>query len=187
MLTMVKETSSVETRLFPETTWEGIFEPVARAFRMSDEEKALFHDSPIARLLAATPFLARCEDAERTACVHLGAYFLSIREPKPFFNARPDESGTVFDRLRLLADFKGGDARVIDKGLCLLALNMVCDYQRDVEEDRAKGKYNPVGAGAWDYKEIVADLEYRIMTVECPEMDKIASITEMPMAWWSIN
>ena len=185
MSTMTKEMSAVEIRLFPESAWEDIFGPVSQAFRMTEDEKSRFYDNRIARLIAAIPFLAGCEDAGRTACVHLGAYFLSIREPKAFFNARADESGTVFDRLRLLADFKGGDARVIDKGLSLLALNMVCDYQRDVEEDAKLGKYNPVGAGDWDYKTIVADLEYRILTVDCPEMDAIASIHVMPMCWWS--
>jgi hypothetical protein len=159
---------------------------MAQAFRMTAAEKERFQDGRIGKLIAAIPFLAGCEDAERTACVHLGAYLLSIRETKEPFNARSDDSSSVLERLRLLSNFKGGDRRIIDKGLCLIALAMVSDYKRDLEEDARAGKYNPIAAGDWNYEAVVEDLERRIRDVPCEAMDKIAPIVMIPMTWWSL-
>jgi hypothetical protein len=174
----------VQTRLFPEAKWAEIAGSVADAFRMTAEEKQQFGEGRIARLIAAIPFLAGCEEAERTAVAHLGTYVLSLRETKPYFNSRPGDGITVLERLRLISEFKGGDARIIERGLCLLALNMVADYKRDIEEDARLGKYNPVAAGAWDFESTVVDLEYKIISVECEEMEEIAPLVMTPMGFW---
>jgi hypothetical protein len=185
-MTVVKEkVNSVVAKLFPESEWTEIADRVGSAFRMTEEEKRGLAEGRIAKLIAATPFLAGCEEARRTAVAHLGVYLLSIRpETKPCFNSRPGDDGTVLERLRLISDFKGGDKRIIERGLNLLALNMVSDYKRDIEEDERLGKYNPVATGAWDFKELVAELEYKIACVECPEMDAIMSIEMIPFAFW---
>ena len=178
------ETSVVGTRLFSESRWAEISDRLSEAFRMTAEEKEWFCEGRIAKLIAAIPFLAGCEDAERTAVAHLGTYLLSTRETKRYFNAQPEDKASVLERLRLGSNFKGGDARIIEKGLCLLALNMVSDYHRDLDEDARLGKYNPIAAGAWDYKTVVADLEYRIVCVDCQEMDELAPIGAIPMSFW---
>jgi hypothetical protein len=182
---MVKQgASSVLTKLFSEAMWEELLGRVGDAFRMTAEEKKAFGEGRIAKLIASIPFLAGCEEAERTAAAHLGTYILSLRETKGYFNAQPGDGLSVLERLRLISNFKGGDARIIERGLCLLALNMVADYKRDIEEDAALGKYNPIAAGAWDYKDTVADLEYRIISIECEEMEKIAPMVAIPMGYW---
>jgi hypothetical protein len=184
-MTVVKQgTAPVLTKLFPEAAWAEISDRVADAFRMTEEEKKSFAEGRIARLIAAIPFLAGCDEAERTAVAHLGTYILSLRETKIYFNAQGGDGLSVFDRLRLGTNFKGGDARIIERGLCLLALNMVSDYQRDIEEDAALGKYNPIAAGAWDYKDTVIDLKYKIMSVECEEMEELMPIDMIPMSFW---
>jgi hypothetical protein len=152
---------------------------------MTQKEKERLREGRIAKLIAAIPFLAGCEDAERTAVAHLGTYLLSVRETKPYFNARPEDGASPLERLRLGSNFKGGDQRIIERGLCLLALNMVSDYKRDIEEDERLGKYNPIAAGAWDFEDTVADLEYKIISVDCEEMDRIAPIKAIALAWWA--
>jgi hypothetical protein len=152
---------------------------------MTAEEKEWFCEGRIAKLIAAIPFLAGCEDAERTAVAHLGTYLLSTRETKRYFNAQPEDRISVLERLRLGSNFKGGDRRIIDRGLCLLALNMVSDYHRDIEEDAALGKYNPIAAGAWDFESTVESLGMKIASVACDEMDDIAPIGAIPMMYWS--
>jgi hypothetical protein len=152
---------------------------------MTEHERQRFRRGMVAKLIAAIPFLAGCEDAERTAVSHLGTYLLSVRETKPYFNARPEDGASPLERLRLGSNFKGGDQRIIEKGLCLLALNMVSDYQNDIEEDERLGKYNPIAAGAWDFKTMVEDLEWKIINVPCEEMDSIAPIRAIALAWWA--
>jgi len=187
MTNVQQGTASVRTSLFSDAKWAEISDRIAGAFRMTEEEKARLASGMIAKLIAAIPFLAGCEDAERTAVAHLGTYLLSVKETKPYFIARPEDGASPLERLRLGADFKGGDRRIIEKGLCLLALNMVADYKRDIEEDAALGKYNPIAAGAWDFESTVADLQYKILLVPCEEMDALAPITAIPMIFWSTN
>lgn len=177
----------VGTKLFPETLWTEMSDRVAHAFRMTEAEAEAFRAHRIARLIAAIPFLAGCEDAERTAVAHLGSYLLSIRETKGYFCARPADDVSPLERLRLGTSFKGGDPRIIERGLCLLALDMVFDYQRDIEEDARLGKHNPIASGAWDFKDTVANLEYKVISVECPEMDDILPIEISPMSYWGVN
>jgi hypothetical protein len=185
MMVVKEKESSVSARLFTESAWMEIAEGVASAFRMTSEEKRALAEHRIAKLIAAIPFLAGCEEAERTAAAHLGTYLLSVQEEtKPYFNSRPGDDGSVLERLRLISDFKGGDRRVIERGLALLALNMVSDYKRDVEEDARLGKYNPVAAGVWDFKETVTDLQYKILSVECPEMEALLPMEMSPMGFW---
>jgi hypothetical protein len=185
MTVMTQEKTVVSTRLFPESSWAEIAGRVAEAFRMTEEEKVWLFNGKIAKLIAAIPFLAGCEDAERTAAAHLGTYLLSVRETKCYFNAQVADKVSVLERLRLISNFKGGDQKIIERGLCLLALNMVSDYHRDIEEDAALGKYNPIAAGDWDFESTVVDLEYKILSVNCEEMDEIVSIVMIPLSFWS--
>jgi hypothetical protein len=186
MATLTQEATVVQTRLFPESKWMEISDRVAGAFRMTPDERERLSQGRIAKLIAAIPFLAGCEDAERTAVAHLGTYLLSTRETKCYFNARSEDGASVLERLRLGSNFKGGDARIIEKGLCLLALNMVSDYKRDIEEDERLGKYNPIAACAWNFEDTVVDLEYKIVSVVCEEMDKIAPIDAIPLDFWAL-
>ena len=178
------EKAQLGTTLFSQALWDELSGRVARAFRMTEAEETWLRDGKIARLIAALPFLAGCEDAERTAVAHLGTYLLSTRETKTYFTAQPGDNQSVLERLRLGSNFKGGDARIIERGLCLLALNMVADYKRDIEEDARLGKYNPIAAGAWDFEATVADLEYRIISIPCEEMEKLLPLVAVPMGYW---
>ncbi len=164
--------------------WPEIAEAVGRSFRMDEEERARFHDKPVARLIAAIPFLAGCDQPTRTAVAHLGTYILSVRETKPFFNADPSDDGDILDRLRLIMNFRGGDAAIIDRGMALLALTMIVDYKRDTQIDAAMGKYNPVASGAFDYDIIHDDLVRRIKAVDCPAMDEIYNSTASIREVW---
>lgn len=187
MTVLTQEKAEVRTRLFPDASWAEISASVAEAFRMDAKERAWFAGGRIARLIAAIPFLAGCEEPERTAVAHLGTYLLSTRETKAYFNASSGDDSSALERIALISSFKGGDARIIEKGLCLLALNMVSDYKRDIEEDARLGKYNPIAAGAWDFESTVVDLEYKIVSVSCEEMDEIAPIGAIPLGFWGYN
>jgi len=171
-------------RLFSESQWEEISGRVAEAFRMTSDETERLRNKNIAKLIAATPFLAGCQDAARTAVAHLGTYILSLRETKPYFNATEEDNGSVLERLRLISNFKGGDPKIIDRALSLLALNMVTDYRRDAAEDVFLNKYNPVSDGQFEFEALVSDLTRRIEEVSCPEMEQILPIKAGPLGFW---
>lgn len=186
MNTMVTTRSKVTMAQF-EATWNQIADSLADAFRMQPHERAWFRNKPVARLIAAIPLMAGCHDAERTAVAHLGTYLLSLKSTKPYFNAAPADDTDIYERLRLGMNFVGGDLAVIDKGMSMLALCMVIDYARDIDEDAKRGKYNPVGSGSFDYEAVRSDLEERIAAVECPEMEMILRDFDTQDGWWGID
>ncbi len=171
-------------RLFVEELWLELAGDLAAAFRMDAAEAEALRVNRIARLVAALPFLAGCEDAGRTAVAHLGTYLLSVRDTKRWFCATPEDGSSIMERLRLGASFKGGDKDVIERGMSLLALNMLSDYKRDLAEDAALGKYNPLAAGDFSFEETVESLEWAIAKRPCDEMDEIISPGEMPLSYW---
>jgi len=185
--TVERGLSSAGRRLFPEGTWRSISGDVARAFGMGEAETASLAGNNIARLITALPFLAGCEDAKRTAVAHLGTFLLSIKETKPYFNATPRDSASLLERFWLIGDFRGGDRRIIERGMSLLALNMITDYQRDIVEDETLGKYNPIAARDFDFKSAIDSLEKTVQGIDCPEMDEIAPMRVFPMSWWVLG
>ena len=168
--------------------WNEISEDVADSFRMEEKEKNLFKNKDIAKLIGTLPFLAGCEDAERTAVSHLGIYVLSCRETKHYFNPTLSDNKKVFERLRLINNFKGGNKEIIERGMSILALIMVTDYKRDIELDKAIGKYNPIGDSSFDFPSIQKELIEKVNNVSCPEMDEIYFYDDGGMgteAYWS--
>ena len=50
---------------------------------------------------------------------------------------------------------------------------MISGYRHDIEKDRNKGKYNPVGAGEMDAETVIRELREIADSIECPDMDEI--------------
>ncbi len=168
------------------TRWENIAGAVADAFRMDDAEYEWLKNKNLAKLIAAIPFLAGCGDPDRTAVIHLGAYIMSLRI-KTLANAQPSDDAGLFRRLEMINNFIGGDKAIIEKGMSLIALNMIADYARDIEEDRLFGKYNPVDSGAFDYEAEKKRLEGIITSVQCTEMDDIMNLDEAVEMYWELG
>jgi hypothetical protein len=167
-----RSVSAVSLQEFNEI-WERISEDVANSFKMDEAEKERFKNKDIAKLIAAIPILAGCENAERTAVSHLGVYVLSNRETKHYFNPTVSDNKGIFERLKHIGNFTSGDPWIIKKGMNLIALTMLNDYKRDIHIDETLGKYNPVGENSFDYHDIKDKLKAQIASIECYEMDQI--------------
>lgn len=163
--------------------WKDVIRNTTGAFRMTAAETDRMLAHSISNLIAALPFIAGCENPERTASAHLGVYLLSCRN-KEYYNHAPEDDGDIFDRLALINQFNDGDRAVIRKGMSLLALNMISDYNRDRAEDLVAGKYNPLTSGAFSYGEVTEKLLRDIEAVRCPDIDEIITASEAFMAWW---
>lgn len=178
-----KEIDKSVTKTIIFTEWGSIAASVADAFLMNKEESEWLLNKNLAKLIAAIPYLAGCEDPGRTAITHLGAYILSIRI-KTVANCQPTDDIDLFRRLEMINNFIGGNQSIIIKGMSLIALNMIADYARDIEEDRLFGKYNPVDSGTFDYEFEKGKLESIIRSVECREMDEILSMDASVKGVW---
>lgn len=173
---MTEKTSTTATRDHAQVftgQWPSIVQSVSEAFRMDAEEQAWLENKKIAQLIGSIPFLAGCEQPARTAIAHVGTYLLSIKETKPYFNADPSDDIDMLERLRLIMNFRGGDERIIARGMSLIGLIMLEDYKRDIHIDEVLGKYNPVASGAIDYDGTKVRLLSAIRAVDCPAMDRI--------------
>jgi len=127
--------------------WEKIAEKCAEALRMTEKEAQAFRANKIARLVGLLPFIAGCDDAERTALAHLSVFVVANRgQARHVFDHSPADDAEPLARLRTIADFKGGDAPTLERGMALLGICMVSGYRRDAGLDRITGAYNPVTA-----------------------------------------
>jgi hypothetical protein len=142
-----------------EALWKRLAELSAEALRMTEAEAGRFAANPVARLVGLLPFLAGCDDPTRTALAHLATWVVANRGgARTIFDHGPGDDREPLARLAPIADFRGGDKKVIDEGMRRLALSMVAGYDRDRDKDRALDQYNPLNAGVWNYEETVKKL-----------------------------
>ncbi len=59
--------------------WDYFENELTKVFRLTKNERKTLHESTVARLIAAIPFAAGCEDPFRTAILHLVAYMAELR------------------------------------------------------------------------------------------------------------
>ena len=162
------------------TIWDEMVDFFVDFSGMNAQEKEVFSVNQTARLIAALPFLADCEQAERTAYDHLASYLVATRK-KSVSNVVRGE--TLRSRLFVISNFLGGDPDIIERGMNLLALNSLEDYYEDLEDDIKSGKYNPLSTGEIDYESEKMNLIEKIAAVECPEMDKILNLDTVQGFW----
>jgi hypothetical protein len=167
-------------------TWAEIRDLVSAKFRLSETEREGLSQSRVAQLIASIPFLAGSSNAKRVSLANMAIYMMSFGESKDAFNATTDDDRDVFARLQL-ANFGDGDPQIIERGLAMIALNMVADYRRDTVADIVNGKHNPIAAASWDYEELKLELGRKVESVSCPGMDDICSVPEIMDSFWAIG
>lgn len=164
--------------------WELLVDKTAISFRLNIKERELLTKSKVAKLIGLLPFIAGCKYPERTALNHLSAYLIAAKGAKNEFYHTIEDDEKILDRLQCINHFMGGDKKVLEKGMKLLALVMVHDYKRDIEVDRIRGKYNPLTGGMWSYTELVKQLTDDIHSIRSPEIDLIFKTQDTPFLIW---
>lgn len=165
--------------------WVQTVETVSNAFKLEKKERERLAASKVARLIAALPFLAGCEGAERTALANLSLYCLAAGAGKKAFLHGPSDDSDIFSRLRLGMNHAGGNGKTLNHGMALIALVMLCDYERDRAEDRANGKYNPLNKGTWRFAEKQAILLKIIEDNYDPAVGELLDVSEVAAISWS--
>lgn len=168
---------------FSQAAWNEIVTAISRTFRFTEAEETAFSSNETAHLIAAIPFIAGCDEAERTAIAHLSVYIAAIRGGRTIFDHTETDDGDILNRLRLIMQFKGGNREAIGHGMNLLALVMVNGYKRDQDKDRKSGEYNPLNSGAWNYDETCGKLT---SAIRASFSDNIASLMSVEGAYGKI-
>ncbi len=150
-----------------------VFEAIVQTFRFTEDEKADFLGNQVAQLVAAIPFVAECEDAKRTALAHLAIYFTELRGGSVIGAHSKSDNFTIYERLRLLSSFKGGNQKVIHHGMTILSLIMLEGYKKSSKQDADNSEYNPLNDGSWDYVALKTSLKNDITQNPCKDLDNI--------------
>jgi hypothetical protein len=158
--------------------WETLCESVAETFRFTSQEQTAFIGNRTAQLIAAIPFVASCEEPERTALAHLAIYMTELRGGKRISDHTPADNTSPFTRLRLLSSFKGGNPDIIKHGMTQLALVMLAGYERSREEDLRRRTYNPLNDGSWDAEAMRLNLSRDLQAHPCATLDAILPVLE---------
>ena len=161
--------------------WGQMVDFFSASMGLSDAQKGVLAQNQVARLVAELPFIAGCEQAERTAYAHLGTLLLAARNPRVFGHGASD---TLEGRLFTISGFQGGDRRIIERGMKLLALCSLGDHMRDAAFDASRGKYNPINAGVVNADAEKERLTREIEAVRCPEMDAIMQPQDVILVFW---
>ncbi|MFW5696067.1 MAG: hypothetical protein ACOCYB_12925, partial [Alkalispirochaeta sp.] len=156
---------------------------VAEHLRLSIGELEHLRANTTARLIAGIPYIAGCRDADRVSTQHVATYLLA-QSASAIFDHREEDDRDVFARLERISHFPDGDKHLIRRGMSLLALIMIAGYERDVQTDRSKSVYNPIGSGSWNAEELRARLVRQVRSVPSPEMDYIIDLEHALRGDW---
>ena len=98
--------------------WLVFADAVSRALRMDTEETLALAKSKTGQSISSIPFLAGCEQPERTALAHVTVSVLASRSlAREVFDHRPSDDQSVLDRLATISHFEGADPFVITRGM----------------------------------------------------------------------
>ncbi len=167
--------------------WERVSSRVKAVFNFGIEKSDWLENCRMARLIAAVPFLAGCNKAEETSFTNLVIYVLSIDESsKEIYFHKPGDDTDLYSRLAPINNFLGGDQKIIQCCMDLIALNMIAGYKRDMKEDESIGKYNPLNIGNWDYDTMSEKLVQDINAVITSEISSIYTMEDALRGLWRI-
>ena len=153
--------------------WDYFIVELCKVFNLSFNEKEKLKSSKVAKLIATIPYVAKCNEPERTAIAHLCLYMSEIRGFEKFCSHNQNDDINYMNRLSFISTFNGGDEIIINHGMNLLALAMIEGYNQSSKSDKEKGIYNPFVSKVWNYKRLKNVITKELAKVYVPELDNI--------------
>lgn len=163
--------------------WDYIVKETITVFRLTPEEAKELYNSTTAKIIATIPFAANCEDAERTATAHIALYLTEKKGFQKYCAHLPSDDFSLFNRLELISHFKGGDLKIIQHGMNMLALIMIEGYKRSCQKDKQNKIYNPFTSNTWNYTKIKNKLLNDLSKTQCQLLDDLYYETITSPRW----
>jgi len=166
--------------------WDNVLARAGVVLNFGIEKKEQIRNSKMARFIAAVPYLAGCNKALESSFSHLMIYLLSFDDSaKYIFFHKPEDDRDIYSRLFPIKNFSGGNRDIIQCCMDLTALCMLSNYKKDMEEDRAIGKYNPLNNGAWNYDTLSKQLIDNIDKIITSEISAVYTKEDAIKGYWS--
>lgn len=168
-----------------ENHWSEIIDEISITFKLDVKEKKSLSNGKVAKLIGVLPLIAQCENPKRIALSHIGTYLIAMKGSKDTFNHDYTDDTEISTRLQQINHFVGGDPDILEKGMALLALNMIYGYKRDMDKDCGNNKYNPLNSGKWDYKSAIDEQIKIINNSSCTIVDEYFTIQHAIFSYWA--
>ncbi len=172
----------LEEGIIPE--WDYITNEIKNVFRLTDIEFDELRKSKIAKIIAAIPFEAGCYEPERTAIAHLCLFMAEKKGFGKYCSHVPSDDTTLYNRLSFISTFEGGDEKVIEYGMNMLAYFMVEGYHKSESYDKENNIYNPFVSGKWNYKQTKSLIMKKLESYSNELLDVIFT-TIGPVGGWT--
>lgn len=106
-------------------------------------------------------------------CLNGTIYVAELQGFQKYYAHLPSDDKEVFNRLARISTFDGGNQKIINHGMNILALIMIEGYKKSMEKDKSNNIYNPFVSGKWNYKNIKNKLIWEINKIKVPNLDCI--------------
>lgn len=142
--------------------------------------------NPVARLIGWLPYLARTDQPARDSITNLTIYLLSsYGSSREVYSHSKGSGDSVYSSLSSLMNFTHGNEDILCRGMSLISMVILNEYQRNKKDDLRQGRINPLNTGAWDYSALMQELENNVNSVPCRKMDRILNLKSLPFCYWN--
>ena len=177
-------TRQSEIGRFDQTIWIELLDRITTVFKIDKVRRNQLNSNPVFRLVAALPYLAGCDEPQRTSLSHMATFILAADDAtRDVYAHNFQDSSDLRRRLEPISHFTNGHPRIIERGMQLLTLAMLSDHLHDAESDKALNKLNPIVAGHWDAVGMMSRIRRNLAMNPCPEMDEILNPDQAPSFW----
>lgn len=150
---------------------------VALAYKFTEDEKNKLLNCKVAKLIALSPYLMECDDADRQSVICLSNYVLGTKV-KSISQLKSGEE--IGKRISYVLPTSTGNVAImykIHKMLTMISLNY---FKADKEEDNKNGKYNPLDTSVYsiNYDITKSSLLSSVNSIDSPEVDSIMTVEE---------
>lgn len=162
--------------------WNYLVNEITNVFSLSQKETEKLLNSSTAKIIATIPFIANCVEPERTAIAHLTLYLAEIKGFQKYCAHLPSDDKDIYNRLAFISTFEGGNHKIIEHGMNILALIMLEGYKESSEQDKKNNIYIPIVSKKWDYQIIKNQILLKLSEIEVPQLDNIY-YTDVKAIW----
>ncbi len=164
--------------------WDELVNVIQAQFHYDNNMRERMIGNKLLKLVAAIPFVAGSDNPSRTAIIHMSAMMIAGECGKEIFLHKFHDNSSLKKRLHAISNFDGGNQDIINKGMNLLYLVMLSDYQIDSKADEKISKYNPLNSSIWDYKKLRDQILEECNTIPVTQLDTILSANEACKTPW---
>lgn len=171
-----------------EENWKHLVSEVLKGMPEQEDNKAFILEHRLCRLIGMLPFIAKTKQPLRDGFTNLSLFLLSKHTPvKEVYEHKPQDDQDIMRPLIPYCHFTGGDEKILSRGMHLVAMVLLMDYKKNMDQDLEENRYNPLNSGQWHYENIMETLSLCVEDVYCPEMDDILSTAYIPFTPWAFG